>query len=371
MKFLWISERITVSVLPIRHYSSKPPWNVLFFGTDQFSLYTLKLLNRYHSKSELINKLDVLTSLKKNANVVHKYAEKHNLPLYDWPHIPGDRTYDVGLVVSFGYLIPEAIIAKFQYGILNVHASILPKWRGAAPIIHAIAHGDKESGITVMRIKPHHFDVGEILLQEKVPIGDNTEMPELHQCLGELGAKSLMKTLEDLPNYIQSAVPQSNDNVSYVSQYYLMARGHKVSWRRHESNVKIIIKIRLVVVFFFGAPKITPEFINIRWNQMTSTQVYNLYRALKGYSPVMSTWQGIPTKLSEIKICTDVNASEIEFGPGFVKYDKRTKVLKVLCADMTLVSVSSISVYGKRVMNATDFNNGFLKKTVIDLRYFK
>uniref|UniRef100_A0A6P7G557 Methionyl-tRNA formyltransferase, mitochondrial n=1 Tax=Diabrotica virgifera virgifera TaxID=50390 RepID=A0A6P7G557_DIAVI len=334
MKFLWISERITVSVLPIRHYSSKPPWNVLFFGTDQFSLYTLKLLNRYHSKSELINKLDVLTSLKKNANVVHKYAEKHNLPLYDWPHIPGDRTYDVGLVVSFGYLIPEAIIAKFQYGILNVHASILPKWRGAAPIIHAIAHGDKESGITVMRIKPHHFDVGEILLQEKVPIGDNTEMPELHQCLGELGAKSLMKTLEDLPNYIQSAVPQSNDNVSY-------------------------------------APKITPQFINIRWNQMTSTQVYDLYRALKGYSPVMSTWQGIPTKLSEIKICTDVNASEIEFGPGFVKYDKRTKVLKVLCADMTLVSVSSISVYGKRVMNATDFNNGFLKKTVIDLRYFK
>ncbi|CAG9827293.1 unnamed protein product [Diabrotica balteata] len=334
MKYLWISERIIINVFPIRHYSSKPSWNVLFFGTDQFSLYTLKLLNRYHSKSELINKLDVLTSMKKNANVVHKYAEKYNLPVYDWPHIPGDRSYDVGLVVSFGYLIPEAIIAKFPYGILNVHASILPRWRGAAPIIHAIAHGDKESGITVMSIKPNHFDVGEILLQEKVPIGDSTEMPELHQCLGELGAKSLIKTLEDLPNYIRNAVPQSKDNISY-------------------------------------APKITPEFLNVRWNQMTSIQVYNLYRALKGYSPLMSTWQGIPIKLSEIKICIDVDSSEIEFGPGFVKYNKRTKVLKVLCADMTLVSVNSISVYGKRVMNATDFNNGFLKKTVIDLRYFK
>ncbi|XP_056648349.1 methionyl-tRNA formyltransferase, mitochondrial [Diorhabda sublineata] len=326
--------RIKISVLPIRYFASKPPWSVLFFGTDQFSLYTLKSLNNLYSKSKLIKKLDVVTSFKQNANAIQIYAKKYNLPLYNWPNVPEETVYDVGLVVSFGYLIPERIIKKFSYGILNVHASLLPRWRGAAPIIHAIANGDKETGITIMRIKPYHFDIGEILLQEKVPIGNDTEMPDLYQQLGELGAKYLIKSLENLSEYIKNAKCQSSNDVTY-------------------------------------APKITHDFTTINWFKMTSVQVYNLYRALRGYLVPVSTWQGVPIKLLEIKLCSDVSTNCIDKYPGYVMYDKRTKSLKVLCGDKSFVTIGSVGIFSKRIMNATDFSNGYLKKVPLECRYFK
>lgn len=82
-------------------------------------------------------------------------------------------------------------------------------------MIYALANGDPETGITIMKIKPNKFDIGDILLQEKVSINENMEMPELHKLLGELGAKSLVKTLADLPNYINHSKPQLIDNATY------------------------------------------------------------------------------------------------------------------------------------------------------------
>lgn len=100
-------------------------------------------------------------------------------------------------------------------GMLNVHASLLPRWRGAAPIIYALANGDTETGVTVMQIKPKKFDIGEILMQRKVSISDNMTMPELHNTLGQLGAKCLVETIKNLEDYLLNCKPQSSKGVTY------------------------------------------------------------------------------------------------------------------------------------------------------------
>lgn len=98
---------------------------------------------------------------------------------------------------------------------MNVHASLLPKWRGAAPIIYALAKGDSKTGVTIMRIRPKKFDIGDIVLQESLPIHPSTKMRELYEKLGVLGAKNLIKVLELLPEYLDQAKPQPTEGVTY------------------------------------------------------------------------------------------------------------------------------------------------------------
>ncbi|KAI9336662.1 formyl transferase, partial [Pilaira anomala] len=87
--------------------------------------------------------------------------------LSNWK-VPTDKQYDLGVVVSFGYFIPPHIISAFKYGAVNVHPSLLPKYRGAAPIQHAIMYGDSETGVSVQELDDKEFDAGRILTQEKV-----------------------------------------------------------------------------------------------------------------------------------------------------------------------------------------------------------
>lgn len=98
---------------------------------------------------------------------------------------------------------------------LNVHASLLPRWRGAAPIIYAIMNGDGKTGVSIMRIKPKHFDIGEILAQKEVVIEKDMLMPELHTKLSICGGELLLKCVREIPDCFKKAVPQNNDEVTY------------------------------------------------------------------------------------------------------------------------------------------------------------
>lgn len=97
---------------------------------------------------------------------------------------------------------------------LNVHASLLPRWRGAAPIIYALAKGDSETGITIMRIKPKHFDHGDVITQVPVRISDNMKMPELYSKLAEIGANTLVEVLKGLPASFEKAQKQSTEGMT-------------------------------------------------------------------------------------------------------------------------------------------------------------
>lgn len=104
-------------------------------------------------------------------------AETHKLDIFhtpaqaktldDW-NVPSNKSYDLGVVVSFGYFIPPHIISSFKYGAVNVHPSLLPKYRGAAPIQHAILYGDSQTGVTIQELDDREFDAGRILAQTKV-----------------------------------------------------------------------------------------------------------------------------------------------------------------------------------------------------------
>jgi methionyl-tRNA formyltransferase len=96
---------------------------------------------------------------------------------------------------------------------LNVHASLLPKYRGASPIIYAIRNGDKETGVSIMRIKPKKFDVGEILATKSCAISDDVLMPELHNTLATMGADLLIDCVRDLDRC--QPIEQENSRASY------------------------------------------------------------------------------------------------------------------------------------------------------------
>lgn len=98
---------------------------------------------------------------------------------------------------------------------VNVHPSLLPRWRGSAPIIHAILHEDDVTGVSIMAIRPHKFDAGEIFLQEKFSIPKLVLMPELFEALSNEGAQLLVKFVHGLPNSMSLAKEQGNQNVTY------------------------------------------------------------------------------------------------------------------------------------------------------------
>nr|CAI5838675.1 unnamed protein product [Callosobruchus analis] len=313
-------------------------WRVLFFGADKFSLYSLKTLYEEYKNGTLLKKLEIVTTTSEKGNPVQKYAKEQRLIIHSWPlkNYP-IGTFDLGVVVSFGHLMPENVINSFPYGMINVHASLLPKWRGAAPIIYTLASGDTETGVTIMRIRPKSFDVGEILMQDKIHLPKSMKMPELYDTLGNLGAKCLLKTFVELPGILDRAKPQPKEGISY-------------------------------------APKVKSDFATIKWNAMTSTQVYNLNRAVCGIMRPTSTWKGTAVKLIDIEDCVSgVNLPKdgYQLRPGYVCYDKRTNSLLVLCSNNTWIRVKQVGVCGKRTMSASDFNNGYIKKEPPDKTFFE
>ncbi|XP_026467421.1 methionyl-tRNA formyltransferase, mitochondrial-like [Ctenocephalides felis] len=295
-----------------------------------------------------LKRLEIVTSSSKHSkgNKVIEFGKQNNLKIHSWPvTVPSHEEFDLGIVVSFGHLIPKHIINYFPYGMLNVHASLLPRWRGAAPIIHAILNGDKETGVTIMQIKPNHFDIGEVILQKSVPIEANILMPDLKNTLANEGAHLLIQCLKDLPRNLSNAKSQSNDDVTY-------------------------------------APKVNPSLANINWNNQTAEQIYNLHRAVYNLYALTTNWQGVSIKLFGCNICNHTDfvikniqksgndKSSIVPSPGYVTYNKSDKMLYVMCKDSSYVTFDSVRLLNKKTITAQDFNNGFMKKIDVEMRYF-
>ena len=118
---------------------------------------------------------------------------------------------DAAVVAAYGLILPKPMLEAPKRGCLNIHASLLPRWRGAGPIQAAILAGDAESGITIMRME-EGLDTGPMLLKEAVPIGPRTTTPELHDALSEVGARLILRALAENP----PAVPQPEEGVTYA-----------------------------------------------------------------------------------------------------------------------------------------------------------
>ena len=126
-----------------------------------------------------------------------------------------DLRLDAAVVVAYGLLLPPPILAAPRLGCINVHASLLPRWRGAAPIQRAILAGDSETGITIMRMD-EGLDTGPMLLREALPIGPEDTAETLHDTLAACGAALLVKALDGLAAGTLAAVPQPGEGASYA-----------------------------------------------------------------------------------------------------------------------------------------------------------
>ncbi|XP_020141600.2 methionyl-tRNA formyltransferase, mitochondrial isoform X1 [Microcebus murinus] len=306
----------------------KPPWRVLFFGTDRFAREALRALHvaRENKEEELIDRLEVVTvpSPSPKGLSVKQYAVQCQLPVYEWPDV-GSGEFDVGVVASFGRLLSEALILKFPYGILNVHPSCLPRWRGPAPIIHTVLHGDVVTGVTIMQIRPKRFDIGPVLKQETIPVPPKSTAKELEAVLSRLGANMLISVLKNLPENLNNGRQQPTEGVTY-------------------------------------APKISAATSCIKWEEQTSEQIFRLYRAIGDIIPLQTLWMENTIKLLDLvevnsPVLADPMLTRHAVIPGSVIYHKQSQILLVYCKD-GWIGVRSVML--KKTLTATDFYNGYL-----------
>ena len=139
---------------------------------------------------------------------------------------------DVAVVAAYGLILPKAVLAAPRHGCLNIHASLLPRWRGAAPIQRAIMAGDSSTGVTIMQME-EGLDTGPMLLKEELAIGADLNAGALHDALAEIGARLIVQALDEMPNL--KPVPQPADGVTYAAK--ITKEECRIDWRRRAIDI--------------------------------------------------------------------------------------------------------------------------------------
>lgn len=202
---------------------------IIFMGTPEFSVPTLRsLVDAGHEVVAVYTqppRPGGRRGLDLQKSPVHQVAELLGLPVLTPLNFKAeedrqqfrDFQVDVAVVVAYGLLLPEAILSGTRLGCYNGHASLLPRWRGAAPIQRAIMAGDAETGMMVMQMEKG-LDTGPVALTAKVAIGENTTAGELHDSLMLAGARLMAQAMEKLEANELPLTPQAEDGVLYASK---------------------------------------------------------------------------------------------------------------------------------------------------------
>jgi methionyl-tRNA formyltransferase len=215
------------------------PLRVIFAGTPDFAAIHLKAIN--DSKHQLIA---VYTQpdrpagrgKKLQASPVKRLAEEAGLPVYqpaslkteDAQRQLAELQADIMVVVAYGLILPQAVLDAPGLGCLNVHASLLPRWRGAAPIQRAIEAGDSDTGVTIMQMDAG-LDTGNMLATARCPISTHSTAASLHDELATLGAPLLLQVLDNLPAHLRTASKQDDDLATYAKK--ILKSEAEIDWQ--------------------------------------------------------------------------------------------------------------------------------------------
>ena len=202
------------------------PLRIIYAGTPEFAATALQaLLKTEHQVIAVYTQPDrpAGRGRKLQASPVKQVAELHHIPVYQPLNFkdPADvsclRELDADLMVvaAYGLLLPKAVLEAPKQGCINIHASLLPRWRGAAPIQRAILAGDKETGITIMQMD-EGLDTGDMLLKISCPIYEEDTGGSLHDQLAELGAQALLDALEKMQQQALTPEAQNNELATYA-----------------------------------------------------------------------------------------------------------------------------------------------------------
>ena len=217
---------------------------IAFMGTPDFSVSALRaILSAGHDVVAVYSQPPRRAGRgkKERLSPVHEFANSVNIPVYTPENFKDEKErihfvnldVDVAVVVAYGLLLPQEILDAPKYGCLNIHASLLPRWRGAAPIQRAIMAGDTETGVGIMHMEAG-LDTGPVHLEKSISIDKNDTVGTLHDKLSNLGAKAIVKVLDKLPNSVP--VPQPHDGITYAKKID-KAEAH-IDWSKSATEIK-------------------------------------------------------------------------------------------------------------------------------------
>jgi len=306
-------------------------------GTPEFAVASLDTLikNNY-------NIVGVVTAPDKPAgrgqqiqqSAIKKYALEHGLKLLQ-PEKLKDENFiselknlkaDLQFVVAFR-MLPEIVWNMPKMGTYNLHASLLPKYRGAAPINWAIINGEKESGVTTFKLK-HEIDTGNILFQQKVKIEEGDTAGDLHDKLMNEGAALILKTVKEI-------------NTGFES-------GKELDFLSQQENLVC------------HAPKIFKEDCLIDWSK-TAIDINNKIKGLSPYPTAYAHFKNGDGALYSIKIFNSKCESGAVFQPNGSLLTDNKNFLKVYCEE-GLIEITEIQLQGKKKMTVPEFLRGFIIK---------
>ncbi len=317
---------------------SKESLRIVFFGTPDFAVESLRRLVEGG-----YNIVGVVTMPDKEAGRGHKllqspvkqYAIEHGLRLLQPERLKNPQFVeelrslkaDLQIVIAFR-MLPEVVWNMPPLGTFNLHASLLPKYRGAAPINWAVINGETETGVTTFFLK-HEIDTGDIIQQRRIPIGDNDNVGIVHDKLMMMGADMVIETVDAIINGTVKPIPQDE----------LCKAGTEAS----------------------PAPKIFKDTCKIDWDK-TMHEVRNLVR---GLSPYPAAWTEITdstgithtAKIFEVSLTNEPQAGR----PAGGMWSDKSGRLLAACRD-GIISIDQLQLAGKKRMSAADFLRGFRLK---------
>ena len=222
---------------------------IVFMGTPEFSVPTLKLLLKSEHRILAVYSQPPTKAhrgQKISSSSVENFAKKKALNVRIPLTLDSDEEYDfmknlkpdIVVVIAYGKIIPKRFLNLAKYGFINVHASLLPKWRGAAPIQRSIMNLDSETGISIMKVV-EELDAGPVMHQAKIAINENTDTQTLTQVLSQLGAKALLDSINKIENGKAKFEEQNHNEATYAKKIS-KAEG-KIEW--NESAKKVLAKI--------------------------------------------------------------------------------------------------------------------------------
>jgi methionyl-tRNA formyltransferase len=312
-------------------------------GTPEFAVASLNAL-----VTAGLNIVGVVTApdklagrgLKLQESAVKKYAIEKGLKILQPQKLKNPEFLDelkslqadLQIVVAFR-MLPEVVWNMPPMGTVNLHGSLLPQYRGAAPINWAIINGEKETGVTTFKLK-HEIDTGDILLQEKISIAEDETAGELHDKMKEIGANLLVKTVKELADGSLKEIPQlaiANRQLAIEKSDSLLTI--------HDSNLK-------------HAPKIFTDTCKIVWTKPVD-EVFNLIRGLSPYPAAFTELEGKTLKIFRAKKLR----SETHTSAGNFETDGKT-FLRFACLD-GFIYAEEVQLEGKKKISIEDFLRGY------------